>query len=308
MLIRRPSPIAPSEITSESTYFGRRKFIAQMTAIGAAGGLGASGLLVPASHAADLRNIGNDKPNTWEEITTYNNFYEYSQEKTAIAELAKNLNPRPWTISIEGEVEKPRVIDIDQLLKQFKTQQRIYRLRCVEGWSMVIPWDGFPLAELLNLVQPNSKAKFVKFVTLLDPVRFYGQRQQIMNWPFTEGLTIAEAMHPLTLLATGIYGKPMPNQNGAPVRLVVPWKYGFKSIKSIVSIQLVATQPATTWPQTSSDYGFYGNVNPRSGFGRGSQSRENRIGEMHKRETLLFNGYANEVAHLYAGLDLDKNL
>lgn len=279
-----------------------------MTAIGAAGGLGASGLLVPASHAADLRNIGNDKPNTWEEITTYNNFYEYSQEKTAIAELAKNLNPRPWTISIEGEVEKPRVIDIDQLLKQFKTQQRIYRLRCVEGWSMVIPWDGFPLAELLNLVQPNSKAKFVKFVTLLDPVRFYGQRQQIMNWPFTEGLTIAEAMHPLTLLATGIYGKPMPNQNGAPVRLVVPWKYGFKSIKSIVSIQLVATQPATTWPQTSSDYGFYGNVNPRSGFGRGSQSRENRIGEMHKRETLLFNGYANEVAHLYAGLDLDKNL
>lgn len=302
----RPPSIPSSEITSETTYLQRRQFIRDMAITAGGVLLSSAGINVNMANAANATSA--DTPNTWEEITNYNNFYEYSQEKTAIATLAQNLNPHPWSIMIDGEVEKPRTIDIDQLLKQFRPQQRIYRLRCVEGWSMVIPWDGIPLADILNLVQPTSKAKYVKFVTLFDPNRFYGQRQSTLAWPYTEALTMAEAMHPLSLMATGLYGKPMPNQNGAPIRLVVPWKYGFKSIKSIVKIQLVASQPMTTWPQASSDYGFYGNVNPRSGFGRGSQSRENRVGELRKRETLLFNGYANEVAHLYAGLDLDKNL
>ncbi|MBX9868822.1 MAG: protein-methionine-sulfoxide reductase catalytic subunit MsrP, partial [Burkholderiaceae bacterium] len=217
----RPPSIPSSEITSEATYLKRRQFMRDIAIT--AGGVLFSSVGIQA-HAANY--AGNETPNTWEEITNYNNFYEYSQEKTAIATLAQNLNPHPWSIMIEGEVEKPRTIDIDQLLKQFRPQQRIYRLRCVEGWSMVIPWDGIPLADILNLVQPTSKAKYVKFVTLLDPNRFYGQRQSTLAWPYTEALTIAEAMHPLTLMATGLYGKPMPNQNGAPIRLVVPWKYG----------------------------------------------------------------------------------
>jgi methionine sulfoxide reductase catalytic subunit len=299
MLIRRPSQIRPSDITPEEVYLARRRFlelIGQASALSMAAWMGSA-------RAADMSN---DKPNTWEEITTYNNFYEYSPDKHAVAALAQNLNPHPWTIRIDGEVEKPRTIDIAQLLREFRPRERIYRLRCVEGWSMVVPWDGIPLAEVLAQVRPTSRARYVRFTTLHDPARLYGQRRPTLPWPYVEGLTIAEAMHPLTLLATGLYGKPMPNQNGAPIRLVVPWKYGYKSIKSVVDIRLEQQQPQTTWPQVSKDYGFYANVNPRAAYGRGSQSRETRIGELRKRETLMFNGYAEEVAHLYAGIDLDK--
>lgn len=298
MLIRRPALVRSSEITPEAVYLGRRRFLGQAATLGA---VAWSGGMRPA-----WANTPSDKLNTWEEITGYNNFYEYSPDKRAVAALAQNLNPHPWTIRIEGEAENPRTFDIDQLMQEFRPQDRIYRLRCIEGWSMVIPWTGIPLADVLSQARPTSRARYVKFVSLLDPRRFYGQRRPTLPWPYTEALTIAEAMHPLTLLATGLYGKPMPNQNGAPVRLVVPWKYGYKSIKSIVTIRLEEQQPATTWPQVSRDYGFYANVNPRSSYGRGTQSRETRIGEMRKRETLLFNGYAEEVAHLYAGFDIDK--
>ena len=298
MLIRRPAPIPASQITPESVYLERRRFLGQAAILGAGAGL--IGNAGAAALSAD------DKLNTWEQITSYNNFYEYSPDKHAVAALAANLNPHPWTISIEGEVEKPRVLDVAQLMREFPPQQRIYRLRCVEGWSMVIPWDGLPLAALLARAQPTSRARYVRFVSLHDPERLYGQRRPTLAWPYTEALTIAEAMHPLTLLATGLYGKAMPNQNGAPVRLVVPWKYGYKSIKSIVTIRLEEQRPDTTWPNASRDYGFYANVNPRSSYGHGSQSRETRIGELRKRATLLFNGYADEVAHLYAGQDLER--
>ena len=299
--VSRPTDIRASELTPHRVYLERRRFIAQASA------LLASPALAQAGEAS--RTAADDKPSSWDEITSYNNFYEYSPDKRAVATLAENLNPHPWTLSIEGEVARPRVIDVDQLLREFPPQERIYRLRCVEGWSMVIPWMGLPLGDLLRQAQPTSRARYVKFVSLLDPGRFYGQRRPTLPWPYTEGLTIAEAMHPLTLLATGLYGKPMPNQNGAPVRLVVPWKYGYKSIKSIVTIRLEEQQPATTWAQVAPhDYGFYANVNPRVALARGTQSRENRIGELHKRETLLFNGYADQVAHLYAGLDVDKLL
>ena len=285
--------IRPSEITPESVYLGRRRLLT-----------GAAALL-----AAGLARAGDEQPNSWEEITSYNNFYEYSPDKHAVAALAQNLNPHPWTVTIDGEVARPRTLDVDDLRREFATQQRIYRLRCVEGWSMVVPWDGIPLAELLKQVQPTSRARYVKFVTLHDPARFYGQRRPTLAWPYTEGLTIAEAMHPLTLLSTGLYGKPLPPQNGAPVRLVVPWKYGYKSIKSIVAIRLQEQAPATTWAQAApQDYGFWANVNPRVALARGTQSRENRVGELAKRATLLFNGYADQVAHLYAGMDVDKLL
>ncbi|HEV8691631.1 MAG TPA: protein-methionine-sulfoxide reductase catalytic subunit MsrP [Ideonella sp.] len=296
MPMGRPAGIRPSDITPEAVYHARRRFLQQGAALGGAAAL-------PWARAET------ESPNSWEEITSYNNFYEYSPDKRAVAALAQNLNPHPWSVAIEGEVARPRTLDVDQLLREFKPQQRIYRLRCVEGWSMVIPWDGIPLADLLSLAQPTSRARYVKFVSLLDPARLYGQRRPTLPWPYTEALTIGEAMHPLTLLATGLYGKPMPNQNGAPLRLVVPWKYGYKSIKSIVAIRLEEQQPATTWPQVSpGDYGFHANVNPRVALARGTQSRENRVGELRKRETLLFNGYADQVAHLYAGLDIDKLL
>jgi sulfoxide reductase catalytic subunit YedY len=295
MLIQRPAAICPSEITAESVYLARRRFLRQ------AGLLGMASVGMGSSQAKPQ----SEPLTSWDDITHYNNFYEYSSDKYAVATLAQNLAPRPWTLRIEGEVAQPRVIDIDQLLRQFAPQQRICRLRCIEGWSMVIPWDGIPLSALLAAAQPTTNARFVKFVSLQDPVRFYGQRRATLAWPYTEGLTLAEAMHPLTLLATGLYGKPLPNQNGAPLRLVVPWKYGFKSIKSIVTIRLQREQPQTTWPQASSDYGFFANVDPRAAYGRGSQSRETRIGELHKRSTLPFNGYASEVAHLYPGHDID---
>jgi methionine sulfoxide reductase catalytic subunit len=302
-ILRLPD-VRPSELTPESVYLGRRRFVRQAAALGAAAL--ASGARAQCSGPGASAGPGGDTPNTWDEITSYNNFYEYSVDKRAVAVLAQNLNPRPWALAIGGEVAAARTVDVDNLLREFPPCERTYRLRCIEGWSMVIPWTGIPLRQVLARAQPTSRARFVRFVTLHDPARFYGQRRPTLPWPYTEALTIAEAMHPLTLLATGLYGKPLPNQNGAPVRLVVPWKYGYKSIKSIVAIELVEAQPLTTWPQVSKDYGFFGNVNPRSTFGRGSQSRENRVGELRKRETVPLNGYAEQVAHLYAGLDLDR--
>jgi len=241
-----------------------------------------------------------------EDITNYNNFYEFSTEKRAVASAAQGFITRPWTVSVDGLVNKPKTFDLDELLK-IDQEERIYRLRCVEGWSMVIPWIGFPLSKLLEKVEPTSAAKFVAFQTLLDPRRMPNQRTTVLAWPYVEGLRLDEAMHPLTILATGLYGQTLPPQDGAPVRLVVPWKYGFKSIKSIVKISLVMEQPSTTWSEeTPNEYGFYSNVNPTVDHPRWSQATEHRIGEFSGRPTLMFNGYGEQVAHLYQGMDLRR--
>jgi methionine sulfoxide reductase catalytic subunit len=239
-------------------------------------------------------------------ITNYNNFYEFATSKGGVAYAAQGFVTRPWEVSVEGLVNKPRVFDLDELLK-FPLEERIYRLRCVEGWSMVIPWIGFPLHKLLEKVEPTSAARYVAFQTLLDPERMPNQRTGVLDWPYVEGLRLDEAMHPLTIMATGLYGEALPPQDGAPIRLVVPWKYGFKSIKSVVKITLVADEPPTTWNiQAPDEYGFYSNVNPNVPHPRWSQATERRIGEYGRRNTLLFNGYAEQVAHLYQGMDLVK--
>ncbi len=241
-----------------------------------------------------------------EAITNYNNFYEFDTSKGGVADAAKGFVTRPWAVSVEGLVNKPTVFDLDELLK-FPLEERIYRLRCVEGWSMVIPWTGFPLHKLLEKVEPTSAARYVAFQTLLDPERMPNQRTGVLDWPYVEGLRLDEAMHPLTIMATGLYGEALPPQDGAPIRLVVPWKYGFKSIKSVVKITLVADEPPTTWNiQAPYEYGFYSNVNPNVPHPRWSQATERRIGEYGRRDTLLFNGYAEQVAHLYQGMDLVK--
>jgi methionine sulfoxide reductase catalytic subunit len=249
-----------------------------------------------------------EPPNSFKDISTYNNFYEFGLDKGSPASNAQSLHPRPWTVAVEGEVRKPQTIDIEKLLKWFPLEERIYRMRCVEAWSMVIPWLGFPLADLIKRLEPTSKAKFVAFTTLLDTEQMPGQRSNVLNWPYVEGLRIDEAAHPLALLAVGLYGKQLPNQNGAPLRLVIPWKYGFKGIKSIVKIRFVEEQPTTTWNLASpGEYGFYANVNPEVDHPRWSQATERRIGEFRRRKTLPFNGYAEEVASLYSGLDLRTN-
>lgn len=303
-------PILPSEITPEAIYRDRRRFM-QTAALGTAGL--ALGLDMDSAAAATLPAKKSpfsvaDEPTPLKSVTGYNNFYEFGVQKTDPAEVAHLLHTRPWTVSIEGEVLKPRTFDIDQLLKLAPLEERIYRLRCVEGWSMVIPWIGYSLAELLKQVQPTGAAKYVEFVSLHDPKQMPGQRDDVLNWPYREGLRLDEAMHPLTLLTLGLYGQTLPNQNGAPVRLVVPWKYGFKSAKSIVKIRLLREQPLTSWMQANPrEYGFYSNVNPAVDHPRWSQAKERRIGEFFKRETLAFNGYADQVAKLYAGMDLRKN-
>lgn len=242
-----------------------------------------------------------------EAITNYNNFYEFDTSKGGVARAAKGFVTRPWAVSVEGLVNKPKVFDLDELLK-FPLEERIYRLRCVEGWSMVIPWIGFPLQKLLEKVEPTSQARYVAFQTLLDPQRMPNQRTGVLDWPYVEGLRLDEAMHPLTIIATGLYGETLPPQDGAPIRLVVPWKYGFKSIKSVVKISLVADEPPTTWNlQAPYEYGFYSNVNPNVDHPRWSQATERRIGEYGRRNTLLFNGYGEQVVHLYQGMDLVKN-
>ncbi|HEX2171650.1 MAG TPA: protein-methionine-sulfoxide reductase catalytic subunit MsrP, partial [Dehalococcoidia bacterium] len=249
-----------------------------------------------------------EPPTDYHAITTYNNFYELGLDKADPALNAHTLQTRPWTISIEGEVAKPQVIDIDTLLGWFPLEQRVYRMRCVEAWSMVIPWLGFPLGDLIRRLAPTGNARFVEFTTLLDQKQMPGQRLPVLKWPYVEGLRLDEAMHPLTLIAVGLYGKVLPNQNGAPLRLVVPWKYGFKGVKSIVKIRFTETQPVTTWALAAPDeYGFYANVNPAVDHPRWSQASERRIGESGRRKTLPFNGYAEEVAGLYAGMDLRAN-
>jgi len=248
-----------------------------------------------------------------EAATTYNNFYEFGVNKDDPARLGHTLRPRPWTVQVDGFVQKPKTFDIDELIKLFPLEERVYSLRCVEAWSMVIPWIGFPLASLLKRVEPTGQAKFVEFTTLLDPNQFPAQKPGFfgfssLDWPYVEGLRLDEAMHPLTLLTVGMYGKVLPNQNGAPVRTVVPWKYGFKSAKSIVRIRLVGEQPKTAWEKAApSEYGFYSNVNPAVSHPRWSQADERRIGEFRRRPTLPFNGYADQVASLYSGMDLKKN-
>ena len=321
------SKLAPeppsSEITPESLYLGRREFIKNgVLAAGTAAAVG-SGLLwlVDAGPPPDAPDeqppvqaavetvrgpSDTDEPLTSHQaVTTYNNFYEFGLDKGDPAKHAHTLQTQPWTISVEGEVAQPRVIDIDTLVQWFTLEERVYRMRCVEAWSMVIPWLGFPLAELIKRLEPTGNAKFVEFVTLLDPKQMPGQRSPVLPWPYVEGLRLDEAMHPLTLLAIGLYGKVLPNQNGAPLRLVVPWKYGFKGSKSIVQIRFTETQPKTTWALAApSEYGFYANVNPSVDHPRWSQATERRIGELGRRPTLPFNGYADEVASLYAGMDL----
>ncbi len=315
LLIRRPPDIRPSEITDRAVYQERRRLLR------AAGALAAGAVLLPLSGQRPARAgtgrklegvrkgpFGTDEEITdYEAATSYNNFYEFGADKGDPARHAGSLRTQPWSVSIEGEVEKPGVYALEDLLRPHPLEERIYRLRCVEGWSMVIPWVGFPLGDLLKRFAPTSRAKFVEFTTLYDPEQMPGQRRRVLPWPYTEGLRIDEAMHPLTILAAGMYGEILPNQNGAPLRLVVPWKYGFKSIKSIVKIRLTEQQPATAWNRAApGEYGFYSNVNPEVNHPRWSQKRERRIGEFFKRETLPFNGYAEQVAHLYAGMDLRK--
>jgi methionine sulfoxide reductase catalytic subunit len=248
-----------------------------------------------------------EPPTPYEDVTTYNNYYELGLSKSEPAELAFHLKPRPWSVRISGHVQKARTLDVDTLVRWFGLEERIYRMRCVEAWSMVIPWLGFPLAELIKRVEPTTRAKYVTFTTLLDPEQLPGQRRNVLPWPYVEALRLDEAMHPLSFMALGLYGAPLPGQNGAPLRLVVPWKYGFKGAKSIVEIGFVEQQPRTTWNSAGPDeYGFYANVNPKVDHPRWSQATERRIGELTRRATLPFNGYADAVAHLYAGLDLSR--
>ncbi|HKK14764.1 MAG TPA: protein-methionine-sulfoxide reductase catalytic subunit MsrP [Gammaproteobacteria bacterium] len=313
MLIRRPTDIPSSEITAPEIYQQRRRFLQSAAAL--AGGALLPNLLLPGRAEAAL-TLGRVSPGpfstdeartSYKDVTTYNNFYEFGTGKSDPAENAHTLQTDPWSVTVDGAVEKPGKIALEDLIKPHALQERVYRLRCVEGWSMVIPWVGFPLADLLKRFQPTSRAKYVKFVTLYDPEQMPGQRWPVLKWPYVEGLRMDEAMHPLTLLAVGLYGKVLPNQNGAPLRLVVPWKYGFKSIKSIVAIRLQEEQPMTAWHRAAPrEYGFYSNVNPHVDHPRWSQARERRIGEWFKRPTQMFNGYGDQVAHLYAGMDLKK--
>ena len=300
MLIRRGGDLPASAITPESVYLNRRAFVA------AAGGVALGALFPPPLRA--LAGPDDLKPTPYDTITTYNNYYEFGTSKESPAKLAGALRVSPWTIEVSGAAKRTGRFEYDDLIRPLPTQERIYRHRCVEGWSMVVPWQGFSLADLLRKLEPTSKAKFVEFTTLNDPAQMPGQRQDILPWPYVEGLRIDEAMHPLTILATGLYGKPLPNQNGAPLRLVVPWKYGFKGGKAIVRIRLLETQPMTTWNMAvPSEYGFYANVNPQVDHPRWSQARERPVGEFFKKDTLMFNGYGDQVASLYAGMNLRTN-
>jgi len=321
MLIRKRPDIKPSEITPEPMYRRRREFLQAGAALGLGVGLGLAGrvgaALTPAAGKGQAipdvvdTDIGQDLTLTpYEHVTGYNNFYEFGTNKTDPAENAHTLRTRPWSVVVDGECEAPGQIDIEDVLKGFPQEERIYRLRCVEAWAAVIPWIGFPLGDLLARFKPTSRAKYVAFETLYDPEQMPGQRRAILDWPYREGLRMDEAMHPLTMLATGLYGEVLPNQNGAPLRLVVPWKYGFKSIKSIVRISFAETLPETTWwKMAPHEYGFYANVNPDVDHPRWSQARHRLLGEglfSGKHETLMFNGYADQVADLYRGMDLAR--
>jgi sulfoxide reductase catalytic subunit YedY len=323
VLIRRQPKISAREVTPQSTYLRRRDFLLQSAGLAVAA---ASGTLpgcgpgeagagkAPEQPLAVLdaqsgpAEFDSDEPRTpYPDATQYNNFYEFGTDKRDPAANAGSLRTRPWSVAVEGEVAKPGVIPLETLLGSHALEERIYRLRCVEAWSMVIPWVGIPLAAVLEQLQPTSKARYVCFETLFDVEQMPGQRRGTLDWPYREGLRMDEAMHPLSILAVGMYGRVLPNQNGAPLRLIVPWKYGFKSIKSIVRIRLQEKQPPTSWnEQAPREYGFFANVNPEVDHPRWSQSRERRIGDLRKRPTLPFNGYAEQVAQLYDGMDLRK--
>ena len=319
MLIKKAADILSSEITSESLCLNRRKFIAGAAAAGAlaVGGAKLAEVLEPKRHAEAAGKIEgiqksafstDEKATPYKDITNYNNYYEFSTDKYEPAGLAAGFRPRPWTVKVEGLVKSPKSYDLDTILKMSPPEERIYRHRCVEGWSMVIPWVGFPLGALLKQVEPLGKAKYVAFETVYRPGEMPGQQSRVLDWPYVEGLRLDEAMHPLALLAFGLYGDTLPNVDGAPLRLVVPWKYGFKSIKAIVKIKLVEKEPPTSWNLAAPmEYGFYSNVNPNKDHPRWSQATERRIGEFFKRKTLMFNGYADQVASLYSGMDLNKN-
>lgn len=315
MLIRTPKPwdVPESAVTPEALYLNRRHFLA-------GGAAAALGMAVPGAaraKAADRPPVidgvvpgpfGTSEEQTdWDAVTGYNNFYEFGLDKGDPAKHAHRLRTRPWTVEIDGEVDAPVTLGIEDILSSMTLEERIYRLRCVEAWSMVIPWVGFPLSALLDKVSPTGNAKYVAFETLYDPKQMPGQKSSVLDWPYREGLRMDEAMHPLTIIAVGLYGRILPNQNGAPLRLVVPWKYGFKSIKSIVRIRLSKREPRTSWNmQAPREYGFYANVNPEVDHPRWSQARERRVGDFFRRDTLMFNGYGEEVASLYAGMDLKR--
>jgi len=327
MLNKKSSDIKSSEITDQKVYLNRRLFMRGAVLAGSVTATGLfyrklnpppaavveqpkiAGVITASSEEAIREGFKVNEPLTsFEDITNYNNFYEFDTEKRGVASAARGFVTRPWTVEVGGLVNKPRTFDIDELLKLAPQEERIYRLRCVEGWSMIIPWVGFPLNALLKQVEPLSSARYIAFQTLLDPRRMPNQNTGVLDWPYVEGLRLDEAMNPLAILASGMYGQALPPQDGAPIRLVVPWKYGYKSIKSIVKISLVADQPPTTWNiEAPNEYGFYSNVNPNVDHPRWSQATEHRIGEFSSRPTLMFNGYAEQVGHLYQGMDLRVN-
>src|SRR5579871_6540785 len=319
MLIKKAEEIRSSEITPKSLYLNRRKFLAQAALAGAVAAVGirARELASPSKSALAGNKIDGIKKSSFsttetitpfKDVTHYNNYYEFSTEKDEPAELAKNFRTRPWKVKIEGAVEKKMELDVDEIIKMAPPEERIYRHRCVEGWSIVVPWVGYSLSELIKRADPLGKAKFVEFTTILDPGQMPGQRRNVLEWPYVEGLRMDEAMNPLTLLCFGMYGEELPNQDGAPLRIVIPWKYGFKSAKAIVKIKFTEKQPQNTWNISApQEYGFYANVNPNVDHPRWSQAKERRLGEFFKRPTLMFNGYGDQVASMYSGMDLRKN-
>ena len=318
MLIKKPSDVRPSEITSKENYLNRREFMRAGSIAGSLALAGPTlGAVVPEAQRAQLANLGESEfstdevPNSYEDITTYNNYYEFGTDKADPYNNSGDFEPRPWSITVDGHAGKPGTFDFDDFIKPFDLEERIYRMRCVEAWSMVIPWVGISLAEVVKHLQPTSKAKYVAFESLHDPVRMIGQRRRVLDWPYREGLTIAEATNPLAILAVGLYGETLPNTNGAPIRLITPWKYGFKGIKGIVRMSFVEKMPKTSWNMAQPrEFGFYANVNPEVDHPRWSQARERRIGAdlfASKTPTRMFNGYGEQVAHLYDGLDLRKN-
>jgi sulfoxide reductase catalytic subunit YedY len=323
--LKDSNKISAREVTDPAVYFNRRNFIRAGVLAASAVATGVvdrqlnhvskgkvttariEGLTAPSTNDATGFRVA-EAETSLEDITHYNNFYEFSTDKEGVAPAATGFETKGWQVAVDGLVGKPRVFTMEELLKLSPPEERIYRMRCVEGWSMVIPWVGFSLSKLLEAVEPVSDAKYVAFETLLDPKRMPGQRSGVLEWPYVEGLRMDEAMHPLTLLASGIYGQALPPQDGAPIRLVIPWKYGFKGIKSIVKIKVMASQPSTTWSQAApNEYGFYANVNPHVDHPRWSQATEQRIGQSGRRPTLMFNGYEKQVGHLYAGMDLHAN-
>jgi sulfoxide reductase catalytic subunit YedY len=311
MLIKRASDIASSEITSETLYHNRREFIKTASSILGLTAVGGASILEGAvAPQAKGKYDTTEKPTPYEDVTTYNNYYEFGTDKSDPARRSKNFRPKPWTVKVEGMCKKPASYNLDDLVKGIPTEDRIYRMRCVEAWSMVIPWAGFPLKALIDRLEPLPSAKYVEFKTLVDSSQFPEQGRslfKVLDWPYVEGLRMDEATNPLAFIATGLYGKPLPNQNGAPLRLVTPWKYGFKGVKAIVSIRFTDKQPVNTWQvQAPQEYGFFANVNPNVDHPRWSQARERRIGEFFKRPTLMFNGYADQVAELYSGMDLRR--